>query len=135
MLVVMGVATWFCGRTSTMAAELAAAKRGMMAGTLAAGVGSITILEEYSNDCVVNAQDRSMATVNLDDAKTHLPELILGLNPGEELVIVQEGQPLATLTRAGSKQWPCKAGSAKNHQHWMAPDFDAPLEDFREYME
>jgi len=76
-----------------------------------------------------------MATVNLDDAKAHLPELILGLNPGEELVIVREGQPLATLTRTGSGQWPCKAGSAKNTKHWMAPDFDAPLEDFQEYME
>ena len=76
-----------------------------------------------------------MATVNLDDAKAHLPELILGLSPGEELVIVQAGQPLATLTRTGSNQWPCKAGSAMNTKHWMAPDFDAPLEDFREYME
>ena len=47
-----------------------------------------------------------MATVNLDDAKAHLPELILGLNPGEELMIVQEGQPLATLTRTESNQWP-----------------------------
>ena len=76
-----------------------------------------------------------MATVNLDDATARLPEIILGLNPGEELVIVQEGQPLATLTRTGSSQWPCKAGSAKQTKHWMAPDFDAPLEDFREYTE
>ena len=76
-----------------------------------------------------------MATVNLDDAKVHLPELIMGLNPGEEIVIVQEGHPLATLIRSGSDQWPCKAGSAKDTRHWMAPDFDAPLEDFREYME
>lgn len=73
--------------------------------------------------------------MNLDDATARLPEIILGLNPGEELVIVQEGQPLATLTRAGSSRWPCKAGSAKQTKHWMAPDFDAPLEDFREYME
>jgi len=76
-----------------------------------------------------------MSTVNLDDAKAHLPELILGLNPGEELMIVQEGQPLATLTRTGANQWPCKAGSAKNTKHWMAPDFNTPLEDFREYMQ
>ena len=31
-----------------------------------------------------------MATVNLDDATAHVPELILGLNPGDELVIDQE---------------------------------------------
>jgi antitoxin (DNA-binding transcriptional repressor) of toxin-antitoxin stability system len=76
-----------------------------------------------------------MTSVNLDDAKTHLDEIILGLNPGEQLVIVQNGEPLAMLTRSPAKQWPCAAGSAKDTRHWMAPDFDAPLEDFREYME
>ena len=39
-----------------------------------------------------------MATVNLDDAKAHLREIISGLNPGEQLMIVQEGEPVATLT-------------------------------------
>ncbi len=76
-----------------------------------------------------------MATVNLDDAKTHLPELISGLNPGDQLIIVKSGEPLATLTRTPAKRWPCKAGSAKDTRHWMAPDFDAPLDEFREYME
>jgi antitoxin (DNA-binding transcriptional repressor) of toxin-antitoxin stability system len=76
-----------------------------------------------------------MATVNLDDAKAHLGEIISGLNPGEQLLIVQGGEPLATLTRASPRQWPCAAGSAKDTKHWMAPDFDAPLEEFREYME
>jgi antitoxin (DNA-binding transcriptional repressor) of toxin-antitoxin stability system len=76
-----------------------------------------------------------MATVSIDDASIHLPEIISGLNPGEQLVIVDSGEPLATLTRTPAKQWPCKAGSAQDTKHWMAPDFDAPLEEFREYME
>lgn len=76
-----------------------------------------------------------MQTVNLDVAKAHLGEIIAGLNPGEPLIIVQNGEPVATLTRSRPQQWPCKAGSAKNTTHWMAPDFDAPIEDFREYME
>ena len=76
-----------------------------------------------------------MKTVTLDDAKTHLDEIILRLAPGEQLVIVQNGEPLAMLTRSRSKQWPCAAGSAKDTRHSMAPDFDAPLEDFREYMD
>jgi Protein of unknown function (DUF2281) len=43
---------------------------------------------------------------------------------------------LAKLARTEPKtQWPCKAGSAKGTIHWMAPDFDAPLEEFKEYME
>lgn len=76
-----------------------------------------------------------MATINLDDVKTRLPEIILGLHPGEQMVIVRDGEPLAMLTRSNPKPWPCKAGSAKNTRHRMAPDFDAPLDDFREYME
>lgn len=74
-----------------------------------------------------------MATVNIDDAKAHLDEIISGLNPGEQLVIVQNGEAVATLTRNRPNQWPCKAGSAKDTKHWMAPDFNAPQEDFREY--
>jgi antitoxin (DNA-binding transcriptional repressor) of toxin-antitoxin stability system len=76
-----------------------------------------------------------MATVNVDDAQAHLRQLIAGLNPGEQLTIVQGGEPVATLARTAVKQWPCKAGSVKDSSHWMAPDFDAPLEEFREYME
>jgi antitoxin (DNA-binding transcriptional repressor) of toxin-antitoxin stability system len=76
-----------------------------------------------------------MMTVNIDDAKAHLPELISGLNPGEQLVIVKAGDPLATLTRTRLNRWPCTAGSARDTQHWMAPDFDAPLDEFRQYME
>jgi antitoxin (DNA-binding transcriptional repressor) of toxin-antitoxin stability system len=76
-----------------------------------------------------------MSTVDLHEAQSRLPEIISGLNPGEQLVIVQNGEPLAMLTRNPSKQWPCAAGSAKDTPHWMASDFDAPLEDFREYME
>jgi len=76
-----------------------------------------------------------MPTVNLDEAKAHLRELIERLNSGERLVIVQDDEPIATLTRTQPKQWPCQAGSARDTSHWMAPDFDAPLEDYRESME
>jgi antitoxin (DNA-binding transcriptional repressor) of toxin-antitoxin stability system len=76
-----------------------------------------------------------MSTVSLEDASASLPQIISTLNPGEQLVIVQAGEPVAMLTRSSGGRWPCKAGSAKDLPHWMAPDFDAPLEDFREYME
>jgi antitoxin (DNA-binding transcriptional repressor) of toxin-antitoxin stability system len=69
------------------------------------------------------------------DAQMHLRELIEGLVPGDELVIVVAGEPVATLTRKPRTSWPCQPGSAKDTKHWMAPDFDAPLDDFREYME
>jgi antitoxin (DNA-binding transcriptional repressor) of toxin-antitoxin stability system len=76
-----------------------------------------------------------MTNMTLDDVQHHLPDLIAALDPGDQLVITKDGEPIATLTRNPLRQWPCKAGSAKDTEHWMAPDFDAPLEDFREYME
>jgi antitoxin (DNA-binding transcriptional repressor) of toxin-antitoxin stability system len=75
-----------------------------------------------------------MSTVTLEEAKAHLDELIAGLQPGEELLITDHGQPLAQVKKAERTSWPCKAGSAAGKIH-MAPDFDEPLEDFKEYME
>jgi antitoxin (DNA-binding transcriptional repressor) of toxin-antitoxin stability system len=76
-----------------------------------------------------------MPTVTIEQAQNALNELIHGLAPGEEVLITENDQPVATLARtAPRKRWPCKAGSAKG-RIWMAPDFDAPLEDFKEYME
>ena len=36
--------------------------------------------------------------------------------------------------RKDRTSWPCKAGSARGKVH-LAADFDAPLEEFKEYME
>ncbi len=75
-----------------------------------------------------------MTTVNLSDVAIRLPEIISSLSPGEQLAIVQNGEPLALITRTQPLSWPCKAGSAKHLPHSMEPDFDAPLEEFQEYM-
>ena len=80
-------------------------------------------------------KEKAVATVTLEDAQAHLGEIIDGLKPGEEIVIAKNEMPIAKVVRAEQTAWPCKAGSAKNTNHWMAPDFDAPLEEFREYME
>jgi antitoxin (DNA-binding transcriptional repressor) of toxin-antitoxin stability system len=75
-----------------------------------------------------------MPQIPLEDAKARLPEVIAGLIPGEQLVIVQDGEPAAVLTRTERQSWPCKAGSAEEKTYWLAADFDAPLDDFRQYM-
>ena len=75
-----------------------------------------------------------MSTVTLEEAQAHLPELIGRLQPGEEITITSHGQPLAQVKKAERTSWPCKAGSYRKAEFWMAPDFDAPLEDFKEYM-
>ncbi len=75
------------------------------------------------------------ARVTIEEAQAHLAELIAGLQPGEELVILEGEQPVAVLSKKERTSWPCRPGTAKDTGHWMAPDFDAPLEDFKEYME
>jgi len=76
---------------------------------------------------------RMYETITIEEAQARLAELIRRLNPGEEVVITEDDQPVAKLTRQPAGQWPCQPGSAKNTPHWMAPDFDAPLDDFKEY--
>jgi antitoxin (DNA-binding transcriptional repressor) of toxin-antitoxin stability system len=73
--------------------------------------------------------------VPIEDAGSHLLELIESLDPGEEITILADGEPIAKLRRQERKSWPCRPGTAKATKHWMAPDFDAPLDDMREYME
>jgi antitoxin (DNA-binding transcriptional repressor) of toxin-antitoxin stability system len=76
-----------------------------------------------------------MSSVTLEEAQKMLPELLGRLRPGEELTITDHGQPLAQIKKAPQTGWPCRAGSYKKADFWMAPDFDAPLDDFKDYME
>ena len=75
-----------------------------------------------------------MHSINIEKAESRLREIIVELSPGQPLLITQNGEPIATLERTRLKKWPCKAGSAAGTEHWMASDFDAPLEDFRDYV-
>jgi antitoxin (DNA-binding transcriptional repressor) of toxin-antitoxin stability system len=75
-----------------------------------------------------------MSTISLQEARARLPELLQELVPGQQITITDGGQPLAQIKKAERTSWPCKAGSAAG-KVWMAPDFDAPIEDFKEYME
>jgi antitoxin (DNA-binding transcriptional repressor) of toxin-antitoxin stability system len=61
-----------------------------------------------------------------------LAELLEQLQPGKEMTIIDHGQPLARVVKAERNSWPCKAGSYKKSSFWMAPDFEAPLDEFKE---
>jgi antitoxin (DNA-binding transcriptional repressor) of toxin-antitoxin stability system len=76
-----------------------------------------------------------MPTITVEEAQAKLPEILAGLQPGEQIAIMQAGEEVARLTRSGRKQGPCTAGCYRKSEFWMAPDFDAPLEEFKEYME
>jgi prevent-host-death family protein len=77
-------------------------------------------------------------TITIDEAQVRLKELIHRLAPGEEVVITENHQPVAKLVSELPK--PTKPprpgpGLCKGVITYMAPDFDAPLEDMKEYME
>jgi prevent-host-death family protein len=76
------------------------------------------------------------ARVTIEEAQAHLPELIAELAPGKEVVITQNEQPVAKLvSERGAARQPRQPGTLRGTVLYMAPDFDAPLEDFKEYME
>ncbi len=76
-----------------------------------------------------------MTSITLQEAQFKLAELIQQLAPGEEFLITDDGQPIAQVKKAMQAAEPSKAGCYQKPEFWMAPDFDAPLEDFKEYME
>lgn len=75
-----------------------------------------------------------MQQIDLNEAKLHLVDLIDVALGGEEVVITQNDQPVLKLVRVVTPKARRKAGSAKG-LITMASDFDAPLEDFRAYMQ
>lgn len=77
-------------------------------------------------------------TITVDEAQAKLKELIHRMAPGDEVVITENQQPVAKLVsepaRPQAKQRP-GPGLCKGMITYIAPDFDAPLDDLREYME
>jgi prevent-host-death family protein len=69
--------------------------------------------------------------VTLEQASRNLPDLVTEAVNGEDVVIVQHGQPVVRLTPLPRKGRPV-FGSAGG-QIKIAPDFDAPIPGFEEY--
>ncbi len=77
-----------------------------------------------------------MTTVSILEAQIQLSELIHRLHPGEEIIILENNQPVARLIGSVSPaKPPRKLGTLQGTVLYMAPDFDAPLEDFKDYIE
>jgi antitoxin (DNA-binding transcriptional repressor) of toxin-antitoxin stability system len=74
--------------------------------------------------------------VTIEDAQSRLGELIASGIPGEEIGIIQGSRLVAKLVPLVSDDAPRpRFGSAKDVILYMADDFDAPLDEFKEYME
>ena len=71
-----------------------------------------------------------MSQFSLAAAKARFSELVQKAMLGEEVIVTKENKPVVKLVPI--KPAKRKPGTGKGI--WMAPDFDAPLDDFREYM-
>jgi antitoxin (DNA-binding transcriptional repressor) of toxin-antitoxin stability system len=83
---------------------------------------------------IENEEKAIMVSVRIEEAQARLAELIDGLQAGEEVLITRGTEPVAKLiaaTAGGSTRAP---GLLRDQILYMAEDFDAPLEDFKEYM-
>lgn len=77
-----------------------------------------------------------MNTISLEESQAKLPQLIDHLRPGEEVVIVRGEKPVAKLiSEIHPESKSREPGKGKGQIVFMSEDFDAPLEDFKEYME
>lgn len=76
-----------------------------------------------------------MPTVTIEEAQATLLDLIHKLQLDEEVVITGNNQPVARLIATTPDRPRRRLGTLKGTVLYMAPDFDAPLEDFKEYME
>ncbi len=74
-----------------------------------------------------------MSTVLLEDADSQLAQLVQQASNGEEVIIVRDSTPIAKLVPLPQDKPVSHFGNAKDILIYMADDFDAPLEDFKEY--
>jgi prevent-host-death family protein len=68
--------------------------------------------------------------MKLADAKARFSEVVQTAMLGETIVITKENRPVVRITAIK----PAKRVPGTGKGIWMAPDFDAPLADFAEYM-
>ena len=71
---------------------------------------------------------------NIHEAKTNRSKLIRLAEAGEEVIIARDDVPVVRLTPVAEVPPQRRAGGAADFILYMADDFDAPLDDFEEYM-
>jgi len=75
-----------------------------------------------------------MTQFNIAEAKAHFSELVQKALLGEEVIIAKDNKPLLKLVALEPPTQERKPGSAKGQILYMAPDFDQPVDDFKDYV-
>jgi len=78
-----------------------------------------------------------MQSIDISELSPQAQELLSKIESGEEIVIIADNRPVAKIVLVNGKvihkRKRRRAGTAKG-TFWMAPDFNEPLDDFKEYM-
>ena len=75
-----------------------------------------------------------MSTFNIAEAKTHFSKLVQKAMLGEEVIISKGNKPVLRLVLLDKPKRPRKPGSGRGQILYIAPDFDATLEAFKDYV-
>jgi antitoxin (DNA-binding transcriptional repressor) of toxin-antitoxin stability system len=76
-----------------------------------------------------------MQTITLEEAQSHLAEIIEKLSPGEEVVLTRDDKPVATLRATlPTPREPPRFGTLRGSILYIAPDFNAIPEGFEEHI-
>ncbi|HEX2092604.1 MAG TPA: type II toxin-antitoxin system prevent-host-death family antitoxin [Longimicrobiaceae bacterium] len=67
-------------------------------------------------------------------AESQLARLVEEVDAGAEVVITRNGQPVARIVPAVEETGPDRTPGSAKGLFTVPDDFDAPIEDFREYM-
>jgi antitoxin (DNA-binding transcriptional repressor) of toxin-antitoxin stability system len=71
--------------------------------------------------------------IGIFETKTHLSDLIQRVLSGERFYITRRGVRVAELRPVQAEEKRLERGCARNRGYFMAPDFDAPLDDLEDY--
>ena len=76
-----------------------------------------------------------MQTITVEEAQSHLAEIIGKLPPGEEVILTRDDKPVATIHAPppATRKQPV-FGTLKGTILYIAPDFDDIPEGFEEYL-
>jgi prevent-host-death family protein len=89
----------------------------------------------YNTGCYNGTgEGEPMTHVTLEEAGARLAELIESAKHGEEILILRDNIAVARLVPVKPERKPREPGSAKGLILYMADDFDAPLDEFADYM-
>ncbi|HEX8245954.1 MAG TPA: type II toxin-antitoxin system prevent-host-death family antitoxin [Longimicrobium sp.] len=72
--------------------------------------------------------------IELAEAESHLEELVDEVRTGAEVVITRDGHPVARLVSANEEAGADRVPGSAKGLFTVPDDFDAPLEDFQDYM-